>query len=93
MLRYVPQADLSNPSFDEQVKAVLIYKNKQQLHVNSPYETIATVAIYDIAGRLIFEQKNCNTNQFENNSIFTTPQALIVKVTLNNGAVVTQKVL
>ena len=93
VLRYSPQEDLSNPTFNDQVKAVKIYKNKTALYANSPYEEIATVAVYDIAGRLIFEERNCNTNRFETTKINAGNQALIIKVTLSNGAVITQKVL
>jgi hypothetical protein len=93
VLRYLPQENLSNPGFEAQIKAVTVYKNEGLLHVHSPYETIATVAVYDITGRLIFERKNCNTNRFETNDLFANEQALIVKVTLANGGVVTEKVL
>lgn len=93
VLRYSPQEDLSNPTFNDQVKAVKIYKNKTALYANSPYEEIATVSVYDIAGRLIFEERNCNTNRFETTKINAGNQALIIKVTLSNGAVITQKVL
>jgi hypothetical protein len=92
VLRYLPQEDLSNPSFDDQLKAVRIYKNEATLYVSSPYETIATVAVYDLTGRLVFERKNCNTNRFETTELLSVDQALIVKVTLMNGAVVTEKV-
>jgi hypothetical protein len=88
----LPQEDLSNPSFDDQLKAVRIYKNEATLYVSSPYETIATVAVYDLTGRLVFERKNCNTNRFETTELLSVDQALIVKVTLMNGAVVTEKV-
>ena len=92
VLRYLPQEDLSNPSFDDQLKAVRIYKNEATLYVSSPYETIATVAVYDLTGRLVFERKNCNTNRFETTELLSVDQALIVKVTLINGAVVSEKV-
>jgi hypothetical protein len=92
VLRYLPQEDLSNPSFDDQLKAVRIYKNEATLYVSSPYETIATVAVYDLTGRLVFERKNCNTNRFETTELLSVDQALIVKVTLMNGAVVSEKV-
>lgn len=93
VLRYLPQEDLSNPTFDEKIKSVIIYKNGGTLHVNSPYESIAAVTVYDLTGRLIFERKDCNTTRFETNELLTVDQALIVKVVLVNGAVVSEKVL
>lgn len=93
VLRYLPAIDLANPTFDEQISNVTIRKNDATLRVNSPYEMIDEVRVYDIMGRLVFEQKDCNTNTFEASYIVSSDQTLIVKVKLNNGGVVTKKVL
>lgn len=91
ILRYLPSETLDNPSFEQQLQSVIIRKNDAILRVNSPYDTINTIWVYDLMGRLVFEQKNCNTNTFETNQITQTNQTLIVKVKLKNGAVVTEK--
>lgn len=91
ILRYLPSETLDNPTFDQQLQSVIIRKNDAILRVNSPYDTINTIWVYDLMGRLVFEQKNCNTNTFETNQITQTNQTLIVKVKLKNGAVVTEK--
>ncbi|WP_026718791.1 T9SS sorting signal type C domain-containing protein [Flavobacterium antarcticum] len=92
VLRYMPQETLDNPTFNEQIKGVVIRKNQVVLHVNSPFEIINTVSVYDITGRLVFEKTNCNTNTFDASHLVYADQTLIVKVKLNNGGVVTQKV-
>lgn len=92
VLRYMPQETLNNPTFNEQIKGVVIRKNEAVLHLSSPFETINTVSVYDITGRLVFEKKDCNTNTFEASQLVYADQTLIVKVKLNNGGVVTQKV-
>jgi hypothetical protein len=92
VLRYVPDAVLDNPTFNDQINGVVIRKNDGTLRISSPYETINNVKVYDIAGRLVFEKKDCNSNTFEANSIVNSEQVLIVKVILNNGGVVTEKV-
>lgn len=92
VLRYLPAEDLANPTFEEQISNVTIRKNDTTLRVNSPYETIDEVLIYDIMGRLIFEKKECNSTTFETNTLTNSDQVLIVKVKLNNGGVVTKKV-
>jgi hypothetical protein len=92
VLRYVPDAVLDNLTFNDQINGVVIRKNDGTLRINSPYETIAEVKVYDIAGRLVFEKKDCNSNTFEASSIVNSEQVLIVKVILNNGGVVTRKV-
>jgi hypothetical protein len=93
VLRYLPAVELANPTFEDQIKEVTIRKNDAVLRVNSPYETIEAVMVYDIMGRLVFEQKDCNTNTFEVSTIVYSDQTLIVKVRLSNGGVVTKKVL
>jgi hypothetical protein len=92
VLRYVPDAVLDNPTFNDQINSVIIRKNDATLRISSPYETINNVKVYDIAGRLVFEKKDCNSNTFETSSIVNSEQVLIVKVILNNGGVVTEKV-
>jgi hypothetical protein len=92
VLRYVPDAVLDNLTFNDQINGVVIRKNDGTLRINSPYETIAEVKVYDIAGRLVFEKKDCNSNTFEASSIVNSEQVLIVKVILNNGGVVNKKV-
>ena len=92
VLRYLPDAVLDNPTFNDQINGVTIRKNDAVLRVNSPYETIDEVKVYDIAGRLVFEKKDCNSNTFEASAITNSEQVLIVKVTLKNGGVVTSKV-
>ena len=93
VLRYQPEVDLENPTFEDQIKGVSIRKNNTTLYVNSAYETIKNIAIYDLTGRLIFEQKNCNCNQFNTAEALPQHQTLIVKVQLSNDGMVTKKVL
>lgn len=93
ILRYQPEEVLANPTFEQELQSVIIRKNDAILRVNSPYETINTIWVYDLMGRLVFEQKNCNTHTFETNQITQTNQTLVVKVKLNNGGVVTEKIL
>ena len=93
VLRYLPAVNLANPTFNEQISNVTIRKNEATLHVNSPYDTIDEVLVYDIMGRLVFEKKDCNSTTFEASNIINSEQTLIVKVRLSNGGVVTKKVL
>lgn len=92
VLRYLPQQDLENPTFEDKIQGVTIRKNNADLHVNSPYELIDIVRVYDITGRLVFERKQCNSNRFDTSHIVGNDQTLIVKVQLVNGGIVTQKV-
>ena len=93
VLRFTPQENLSNPTFNEQLKGVIIYKTDNNINIKSQYETIDQVYVYDLTGRLIFENKNTNTNSFEIKEMNTAQQALIVKIILKNGGISTKKVL
>lgn len=92
VLRYLPQEDLANPTFDDKIKGVIIRKNAADLHINSPYELIDIIRVYDITGRLIFEKKHCDCTAFTTSHISSSAQVLIVKVQLTDGGVVTEKV-
>lgn len=92
VMLYAPEEVLSNPTFADQMKNVTIRKNNETIYINSVYEPINVVSIYDITGRLIFEQKECNTTHFEINSVVQNQQVLVVKVQLNNGGTSTTKV-
>ncbi len=92
VLRYQLGENLTNPTFEEQIKGIIIRKNNAEIHVNSPLELIQMVSIYDSTGRLIFQAKNCNTTHFQTNEVTTNQQLLIVKVQLKNGGTTTGKV-
>ena len=92
VLQYVTQGNLSNPTFEQAIKSVSIYKNDNSIHIKSQFETIDQVYVYDITGRLIFERKNANINAFDITEMNTGEQVLIVKVILENGGIITQKV-
>ncbi|WP_432672164.1 T9SS sorting signal type C domain-containing protein [Flavobacterium sp. SM2513] len=92
VLQYVTQGNLSNPTFEQALKGVTIYKKDNDIHIKSQYETIDQVYVYDITGRLIFERKNANTNAFDITEMNTGEQVLIVKIILENGGINTQKV-
>jgi hypothetical protein len=51
------------------------------------------VEVYDILGKLLFEQQGLNTNQFQTTSLNISSQILLVKVTLDNQQTITRKVI
>lgn len=92
VLRYLPGEDLDNPTFEDQMDGLTIRKNNADIYINSSFENIDTVLIYDITGRLLFEKEKCNTQSFKTSNVTQSEQTLIIKVRLNNGGVVTKKV-
>lgn len=92
VLRYLPGENLDNPTFEDQMNGLTIRKNNADIYINSSFENIDAVLIYDTTGRLLFEKEKCNTTSFKASNLTQSEQMLIVKVRLNNGGVVTKKV-
>ena len=70
---------------------VLVYCPSNDLQIESSKEKIATVKLFDVTGREVYQkdgiyEKECSI------SITNFPQIMIVKITLENGEVVTKKV-
>ncbi len=75
VLRFTnPNLGISNPILNQ--NAVIIYKNsEQQMVVNSSVKKIKNIQIFDTLGRLLWVQKNANSNQ------------VIVKNTISNSII------
>jgi hypothetical protein len=72
---------------------VSVYKNNGTLYVNSGAVAIANIKVFDIQGRLIAERNNVKANNATISNLKATNQVLIVKVTGQDNAVVSKKVL
>lgn len=67
---------------------------KQNDIVLKTFETsMKSIAIYDISGRLIYENKNVNNSNYVINNLNSSQQVILVKVTTTTGAVVTEKIV
>jgi hypothetical protein len=71
---------------------VIIYKQNQDIVVNTGKIEMKNVQVYDIQGRLLVQQKDVNASTSKL-SVGTTNQVLIVKVTSKDNSVVTKKVI
>ena len=92
VLRYTAGA-LANNNNDLAANNLVIWKDKTTIKAQSVSEPMASIAIFDILGRNIFSQNNINANSFETANVLSQQQALIVKVIMTNGAIVTKKII
>ncbi|WP_264520212.1 T9SS sorting signal type C domain-containing protein [Flavobacterium sp. N1994] len=92
VLRYTDTA-LSNPDFETLNSSVSVATNHGEITIKSHIETIQEVTIYDVLGRQLFESKNITDNNFTTTNISMSQQALILKIKLANGVVVTRKII
>jgi hypothetical protein len=83
---------LGNDDFETTAAAVVIYAN-DNINVTSSLERIKEVLVYDVLGRQITSKKNVSANTAVLTNLRPTQSALIVKVTLENGQVITKKVI
>ncbi|MDI1318381.1 choice-of-anchor D domain-containing protein [Flavobacterium sp.] len=92
VLRYTATA-LGNSNFETLESSVIVSTKNNELTINSYIETIQDVTIYDILGRQLLENKSIANNTFVASNISMSQQALIVKIKLVNGLVVTRKII
>lgn len=91
-IRYT-NAALSNDDFNTADNSVFVAANDHQISIKSEVGTIASVVVYDILGREIANKNNVNESEVVLSNIAARNQALIVKITLDNGQVITRKVI
>ena len=80
----------NNPVAQE--AGVIVYKADGVIIVTAGENTIKDVEVFDVRGRLLFENKNINASETKLASLVAENQVLIVKVTLANGAAASRKV-
>ncbi|WP_116790329.1 T9SS sorting signal type C domain-containing protein [Flavobacterium psychrotrophum] len=71
---------------------VVVYKNNNQVNINAP-QAIASVAIFDVLGRNVYNKAGINNVEFSTGELNVAHEALIVKITLANGAQASKKII
>lgn len=91
LLKYT-NAELSNTTFGTSSNQVLMVTKEQQLQIKSSKALMSTITIYDLLGRVVVSKSNIEANEISFKSL-PSQQVLIVKVQLENGEVVSRKVI
>jgi len=82
---------VTNPTIaDGDIKIVT---DNNQIAIYSPLKSIEKIQVFDILGKLIYNQNNLSTTIFETSQLSIAPQMLIVKISLENGQTITKKTL
>ena len=92
IVRYTPSA-LSNDDFDSLDNNVVVSTQSTAVSIKSAIELMSSVIVYDILGRELVRKNNINANDITLPNVSAVNQALIVKITLENGQVVTRKII
>ncbi len=91
VLRYTNSA-LGNPEF-ETGNSVVLAANHGELTIKSFIENIEEVTVYDVLGRQLFFAKEISDKNFATSNISASQQTLIVKIKLENGVMVSRKII
>jgi hypothetical protein len=84
---------LGNPSFDKKGKSVIVSVKNHQIKINSFDERMEKVMIYDLRGRLLYENGNVNNTEFVIQNLASANQVLIIKVQLKNEKWVVNQII
>ncbi len=90
VLRYDNTA-LGTPDLGTETN-VILSSNHGVMSIKSPIEQIQEVIVYDILGRQLFTAKSIDSKDFTASNIIRQ-QTLIVKIKLENGSMVTRKII
>lgn len=93
VLRYLPQEDLSTniPVVDE--NSIVVFNKNNQVSIKSAEQTINTVEVYDLQGRVLLTKNNIKSQDFTTQTLSVSNQVVLVKVITENSAELVKKVM
>jgi len=92
VLRYTSET-LGNPDFDTIKNAVIVSVKNRSITVNSSLENIKGITVYDLLGRVIYDNNKVNAKDFTIQEANASQQALVVKILLDNGMETSRKII
>jgi hypothetical protein len=91
VLRYT-STSLTNNEF-ETLQNIVVTTQEQQISIKSASEKMSSVIVYDMLGREIIKKDKLNVTEILLSNINARNQALIIKITLENGLIETRKII
>ena len=85
--------NLATVDFDKNNNKVLVSIKNSQLKVNSQMELIDKIIVSDVTGKVIYQKNNVDAKEFSVLNLMANQQMLLVKITLQNGAVIAKKIV
>lgn len=94
ILLYKNTSALGTVDFENLTNSVIVTTpNHNQIAIKSYIEDMKSVVVYDILGRIIYNNSKVNAKELTILNGVLNQQTLIVKTTLENGLVVTKKIV
>ncbi len=92
ILRYTTNS-LDNQDFENIKNSVVIASNERNITIKSYVENLDQVTVYDILGRQFYYSKDIQNKELIITNVTSSNQSLIVKIKLQNGQIVTKKIV
>jgi hypothetical protein len=92
VLVYKNGVTLSTTDFESSTESVIVSCKSNTITVNSDAETLDQIFVYDLLGRQLYKAKDVNSKEYSMTNL-GSHQALLVKVILENGTIVTKKIV
>ncbi|UTN05088.1 T9SS sorting signal type C domain-containing protein [Flavobacterium bizetiae] len=92
VLRYTNKT-LGSGDFENIEDGILISVKNKTVNVLSSKENIKNVTIFDITGKTLYNKNKVSNIELQIQNLPSSNQVLLVKVTLDNGATVTRKII
>ncbi|HEU4788735.1 MAG TPA: T9SS sorting signal type C domain-containing protein [Flavobacterium sp.] len=84
---------LENQSIDGKDNSIIVSVKNHQIKINSFEETMSMVMVYDLRGRLLYENNEVNSNEYVIKELNYSDQFLIVMTQLTNGNWITKEII
>ncbi|PUU70833.1 T9SS C-terminal target domain-containing protein [Flavobacterium sp. WLB] len=92
VLRYTNKT-LGTGDFENVKDGLLVSVKDKAIKVTSSKENIKEVSVFDITGKLLYNKKKVGTTELSISNLQAAEQILLVKVTLENKAEITRKII
>ncbi|SHH29659.1 T9SS sorting signal type C domain-containing protein [Flavobacterium johnsoniae] len=92
VIRYTT-ATLGTDDFENQMNSFYVSVKDKTIKLNSTEDVMREVSIFDISGKLLYNNKKVENTEYQISNFQSGNQVLIVKVTLENGNIITKKIV
>ncbi|MCM0665657.1 T9SS sorting signal type C domain-containing protein [Flavobacterium tyrosinilyticum] len=92
VLRYTNKT-LGTDDIENLENSVLISVKNKTVSITCSKETIKDVTIFNVGGQLVYSKNKVNSSELQITNLHSSDQVLLVKVTLENGSIITKKVI
>ncbi|TDX09249.1 T9SS sorting signal type C domain-containing protein, partial [Flavobacterium sp. S87F.05.LMB.W.Kidney.N] len=91
-LRYTSKT-LGTDDFENISDGILVSVKNKIVRITSSKEALKEVKIFDIGAQLLYSKNRVNSSELQISNLNSSDQALLVKITLENGHTFTKKII